>query len=210
MLQKKYQPQLRDGIKITVDLVNSVDKDKQDGDVDIDVKIAPNTLYARINAFFRQLPSGKGKYVLQRGDIKPASDEMGALLKDKKIGDTISYEDNQLIYIAGEAEYKLIQGNRLLKTAITTADGAHSLQGLYLSSSNPLAFLVDVNNILQLEENDQEIIISDDFRKDGEKTVKLLLTEFEKIKGVRSGNKHGLSEDEYARIKRALDKLPEF
>lgn len=70
--------------------------------------------------------------------------------------------------------------------------------------------MVDVNNILQLEENDQEIIISDDFRKDGEKTVKLLLTEFEKIKGVRSGNKHGLSEDEYTRIKRALDKLPEF
>ena len=68
--------------------------------------------------------------------------------------------------------------------------------------------MIDVNNILQLEENNQEIIISDDFRKDGEKTVKLLLTEFEKIKGVRSGSKHGLSEDEYARIKRAFGLAP--
>ena len=42
MLQKKYQPQLRDGIKIAVDLVNSVKQDKVDGDVDVRVKIAPN------------------------------------------------------------------------------------------------------------------------------------------------------------------------
>jgi hypothetical protein len=42
VLQKKYQPQLRDGIKIAVDLVNSVKEDKVDGDVDVKVKIAPN------------------------------------------------------------------------------------------------------------------------------------------------------------------------
>jgi hypothetical protein len=43
MLQKKYQPQLRKGIKIAVDLVNSVKQDEKDGDVDIKVRIAPNT-----------------------------------------------------------------------------------------------------------------------------------------------------------------------
>jgi len=43
MLQKKYQPQLRKGIKIAVDLVNSVQQDKKDEDVDIKIKIAPNT-----------------------------------------------------------------------------------------------------------------------------------------------------------------------
>jgi hypothetical protein len=42
MLQKKYQPQLRDGIKIAVDLVNSVKEDAKDGDVDVRVNIAPN------------------------------------------------------------------------------------------------------------------------------------------------------------------------
>jgi hypothetical protein len=40
MLQKKYQPALRDGIKIAVDLINSVKEDAKDGDVR--VKIAPN------------------------------------------------------------------------------------------------------------------------------------------------------------------------
>jgi hypothetical protein len=44
MLQKKYQPQLRKGIKIAVDLVNSVKQDEKDGDVDVRVKIAPNTI----------------------------------------------------------------------------------------------------------------------------------------------------------------------
>jgi hypothetical protein len=42
MLQKKYQPALRDGIKIAVDLVNSVKEDAKDGDVDVRVEIAPN------------------------------------------------------------------------------------------------------------------------------------------------------------------------
>jgi hypothetical protein len=42
MLQKKYQPALRDGIKIAVDLVNSVKQDEKDGDVDVKVRIAPN------------------------------------------------------------------------------------------------------------------------------------------------------------------------
>jgi hypothetical protein len=42
MLQKKYQPALRDGIKIAVDLVNSVKEDAKDGDVDVKVRIAPN------------------------------------------------------------------------------------------------------------------------------------------------------------------------
>ena len=44
-LQKEYQPKLRNGINITVDLINQVQKDKKDGDVDVDVKIkiAPNT-----------------------------------------------------------------------------------------------------------------------------------------------------------------------
>jgi hypothetical protein len=37
MLQKKYQPALRDGIKIAVDLVNSVKEDKVDGDVDVSI-----------------------------------------------------------------------------------------------------------------------------------------------------------------------------
>jgi hypothetical protein len=61
MLQKKYQPALRKGIKIAVDLVNTVDKDNQDG------------------------------------DVEPASDEMGALLKGKKIGNTINHEEKQFL-----------------------------------------------------------------------------------------------------------------
>ena len=40
-LQKEYQPKLRNGINITVDLINQVQKDKKD--VDVKVKIAPNT-----------------------------------------------------------------------------------------------------------------------------------------------------------------------
>lgn len=42
MLQKKYRPQLRKGIKVAADLVNSVQQDKKDRDVDIKIKIAPN------------------------------------------------------------------------------------------------------------------------------------------------------------------------
>lgn len=42
-LAKTYQPQLRKGIKIDVDLVNRVEQDKKDGDVDVKVRIAPNT-----------------------------------------------------------------------------------------------------------------------------------------------------------------------
>ena len=42
LLQKKYQPQLREGIKIAVDLVNSVKEEEKDGDVDMKVTIAPN------------------------------------------------------------------------------------------------------------------------------------------------------------------------
>ena len=44
ILQKKYQPALRNGIKIAVDLVNQIEQDKKDGDVDVRVKIAPNTV----------------------------------------------------------------------------------------------------------------------------------------------------------------------
>ncbi len=43
-LAKAYQPKLRDGIKVAVEMVNSVAKDEQDGDVDIRVRIAPNTI----------------------------------------------------------------------------------------------------------------------------------------------------------------------
>ena len=42
-LAKAYQPKLRDGIKVAVEMVNSVAKDEQDGDVDMKVEIAPNT-----------------------------------------------------------------------------------------------------------------------------------------------------------------------
>ena len=42
-LAKAYQPKLRDGIKVVVEMVNSVAKDEQDGDVDMKVEIAPNT-----------------------------------------------------------------------------------------------------------------------------------------------------------------------
>ena len=52
MLQKKYQPQLRKGIKIAVDLVNSVKEDAKDGDVDVKVKIAPNTTIKVISIGF--------------------------------------------------------------------------------------------------------------------------------------------------------------
>ena len=48
-LIKVYQPQLRKGIKLTVDLINDVKKDKQDGDIDIHIKIAPNTEERNIN-----------------------------------------------------------------------------------------------------------------------------------------------------------------
>ena len=41
-LRKRYEPQLRKGIKIAIDLVNSVQQDKKDGDVDVKVRIAPN------------------------------------------------------------------------------------------------------------------------------------------------------------------------
>jgi hypothetical protein len=52
MLQKKYQPQLRKGIKIAVDLVNSVKQDEKDGDVDVKVRIAPNETEKNISLFF--------------------------------------------------------------------------------------------------------------------------------------------------------------
>jgi len=49
MLQKKYQPALRKGIKIAVDLVNSVKQDEKDGDVDVRVRIAPNNLDQKLS-----------------------------------------------------------------------------------------------------------------------------------------------------------------
>ena len=41
-MRKRYEPQLRKGIKIAIDLVNAVQQDKKDGDVDVKVRIAPN------------------------------------------------------------------------------------------------------------------------------------------------------------------------
>jgi hypothetical protein len=49
LLQKKYQPQLRKGIKIAVDLVNSVKQDEVDGDVDVRIRIAPNNLDQKLS-----------------------------------------------------------------------------------------------------------------------------------------------------------------
>lgn len=43
-LVRTYQPQLREGITIAVDLINTVQQDQQDGDVDVHIKIAPNTV----------------------------------------------------------------------------------------------------------------------------------------------------------------------
>ena len=43
-MRKRYEPQLRKGIKIAIDLVNSVQQDKKDGDVDVKVRIAPNNV----------------------------------------------------------------------------------------------------------------------------------------------------------------------
>lgn len=43
-LEAKYQEELRAGIKITVEMVNSMDKDQKDGDVDVRVEIKPNAL----------------------------------------------------------------------------------------------------------------------------------------------------------------------
>ncbi|BDS15386.1 phage tail protein [Aureispira anguillae] len=48
-LVKTYQPQLRKGIKISIDLINAVEKDKKDGDVDILVHIYPNEYKKNIN-----------------------------------------------------------------------------------------------------------------------------------------------------------------
>ena len=42
-LAKTYQPKLRAGIKIEVKAIHSVAKDEKDGDVDMKIKIAPNT-----------------------------------------------------------------------------------------------------------------------------------------------------------------------
>ena len=41
-LESQYKLELREGIKIDVDLMNSIQEDKKDGDVDVQVKIAPN------------------------------------------------------------------------------------------------------------------------------------------------------------------------
>ena len=41
-LQTQYQPQLREGIVLTIELINSVKEDEKDGDVDVKVRIAPN------------------------------------------------------------------------------------------------------------------------------------------------------------------------
>jgi hypothetical protein len=54
MLQKKYQPQLREGIKIAVDLINSVKQDEKDGDVDVKVRIAPNTTEKKVVIVFEK------------------------------------------------------------------------------------------------------------------------------------------------------------
>ena len=196
-----------------MDLVNTVDKDKQDGDVDIDVKIAPNTLYARINAFFRQLVSGKGTYILERGLIRQATDEEAGQLKNKNIGEQINPD---VRFIAGQAEYNLLKGNRLLETAVARNS---DIQKLYINSKNQLAFLLDLKNALNLEENDKQIQIADEFRKSGEKTVQLLLKEYKNIQGIKDeiGKReasqptlNSISQDDYERIKRALDKMPEF
>lgn len=43
-LEKRYQPQLREGIRISIDLINTVKNDEGDGDVDFKIRIAPNTV----------------------------------------------------------------------------------------------------------------------------------------------------------------------
>jgi hypothetical protein len=212
MLQKKYQPQLRDGIKIAVDLVNSVKEDAKDGDVDIRVKIAPNNLDDELNIKHEKEKEneGKGKYVLNKNKIEPASDDQGKLLEGKKLGDAVTVNEETLIYIANEAEFTIIKDNRLLKTALINADGNCNLRQLYLTSKNPLTFLLDVCSVLNLEENNKEITISEDFRTDGEKTVQLLLDELKKIKQIKTGKQHNIPVDDYERIRRALDRLPAF
>lgn len=42
-LERQYQPKVRKGINVSIDLVNPVKKDEQDGDIDVRIEIAPNT-----------------------------------------------------------------------------------------------------------------------------------------------------------------------
>ncbi|MFK7798744.1 MAG: hypothetical protein AB8E82_14940 [Aureispira sp.] len=61
VLQREFQPQLRNGIKIAIDLVNKVQQDKKDGDVDIRVRIAPNTEEKLLSFDFGEQQEQKGK-----------------------------------------------------------------------------------------------------------------------------------------------------
>ncbi|MFK7798742.1 MAG: hypothetical protein AB8E82_14930 [Aureispira sp.] len=69
VLQREFQPQLRNGIKIAVELINQVQQDKKDGDVDIKVKIAPNTRNDEYSIKYKLPlpPSGKA-YILKRSN----------------------------------------------------------------------------------------------------------------------------------------------
>jgi hypothetical protein len=74
MLQKKYQPQLRNGIKIAVDLVNSVKEDAKDGDVD--VRIAPNDTVEELRVVYENT-TNSGAFKLHPGTFSQHETDSG-------------------------------------------------------------------------------------------------------------------------------------
>ena len=51
-LQALYQPQLREGIVLNIELINPVQEDEKDGDVDVKVGIRPNAIIESVNIYF--------------------------------------------------------------------------------------------------------------------------------------------------------------
>ena len=83
VLQREFQPQLRNGIKITIDLINQVQQDKKDGDVDIKVKIAPNTVENYISIQAVDLVRDSVKLSALSKDIKNAFSTKKLILKQE-------------------------------------------------------------------------------------------------------------------------------
>ena len=79
-LAKAYQPKLRDGIKVVVEMVNSVAKDEQDGDVDMKVEIAPNA-----TTELKPIPYNNNEPInlpVDKGDLIKAKYDKGKFLAD--------------------------------------------------------------------------------------------------------------------------------
>jgi len=85
-LEKQYQPKLTDGIKVSIQLTSTAKEDEKDGDVDVKVRIAPNTTEEITNIEFTSSSTKKNDQNLiedLESLVKDSYDKSGGFFSEK-------------------------------------------------------------------------------------------------------------------------------